>query len=117
MGWHSDQVLDETPDSLAQNRTVRVTYLTRQIPVTGHAREEIDWTMSRRTWLTGHSKESSPLKLVDRTLTVLELVAYGTGGLKATLVPEEFRRSLAEQRAAPAFKPKAPPAKPRPPAR
>jgi hypothetical protein len=26
MGWHSDQVLDETPDPKATNRTVRVTY-------------------------------------------------------------------------------------------
>jgi hypothetical protein len=26
MGWHSDQVLDETPDPHAPNRTVRVTY-------------------------------------------------------------------------------------------
>lgn len=26
MGWHSDQVFDETPDPHAQNRTVRVTY-------------------------------------------------------------------------------------------
>jgi hypothetical protein len=26
MGWHSDQVVDETPDPSAQNRTVRVTY-------------------------------------------------------------------------------------------
>jgi len=100
-----------------ETREVRVTCVNPQIPVTGDVHEEIEFSTSRRTWLTGHSKESSPLKLVDRTLTVLELVAYGTDGLEAKLVPVEFRRSLAEQRAAPAFKPKAPPAKPRPPTR
>ena len=31
MAWHSDQVLDETPDPLAPNRTVRVTF---NIPIT-----------------------------------------------------------------------------------
>ena len=31
MGWHSDQVRDETPDPDAPNRTVRVTY---NIPLT-----------------------------------------------------------------------------------
>jgi len=98
-----------------ETREVRVTYLTPQIPVTGNAHEEIEFSTSRRTWLTGHSKESSPLKLVDRTMTVLELVAYGTQGLEAKLVPVEFRRSLAEQRTAPAPKRKTPAVKPAPP--
>jgi hypothetical protein len=100
-----------------ETREVRVTYLNPQIPVTGSAHEEIEFSTSRRTWLTGRSNESSPLKLVDRTMTVLELKAYGTGGLEAKLVPEEFRRSLAEQRAAPALKRKTPAPKPAPPAR
>ena len=100
-----------------ESREVRVTYLNPQIPVTGNAHEEIESSTSRRTWLTGHSKDSSPLKLVDRTMTVLELVAYGTKGLEAKLVPEEFRRSLAEQRTAPAPKRKTPAPKPAPPTR
>jgi hypothetical protein len=100
-----------------ETREVRVAYLTPLIPVTGNAHEEIEFSTSRRTWLTGHSNESSPLKLVDRTITVLELAAYGTQGLEAKLIPEEFRRSLAEQRTAPAPKRKDPAAKPRPPTR
>jgi hypothetical protein len=100
-----------------ETREVRVTDVTPRIPVTGYAHEEIEVSTSRRTWLTGHSNESSPLKLVDRTKTVLELVAYGTRGREATLVPVELRRSLAEQRAAPAPRPKAPAAKPHPPVR
>jgi len=98
-----------------ETRTVRVTYLTPQIPVTGHARQEIEWTISRRTWLTGRSRESSPMMVMDRSKGVLELVGFGTGGLEASAVPVEHRRSLAEQRAAQAPKPGAPAAKPRPP--
>lgn len=97
-----------------ETRTVRVTYLTPQIPVTGHAREEIEWTMSRRTWLTGRSQESSPMMVMDRSKGVLELVGFGTEGLEAKAVPVENRRSLAEQRAGPAPKPRTP-AKPSPP--
>lgn len=100
-----------------ETREVRMSYLTPQVPVTGNAHEEIEFTTSRRTWPTGRSKESTPLNLVDRTRTVLELVAYGASGLEAKYVPAEFRRSLAAQRAAPARKSRtpAPPAKPLPP--
>lgn len=100
-----------------ETREVRVAHLTPQIPVTGIAHEEIVISVSRRTWLTGHSSESAPLKLVDRTKTVLELVAYGTSGIEPTMVPVEFRHSLAEQRAAAAPKRKAAAVRPAPPAR
>jgi hypothetical protein len=97
-----------------ETREVRVAYLTPRVPVTGNAREEVDYSISRRTWLTGRSQESSPMRTMDRSRGVLELVGYGTGGLEARLVPVEFRRSLAEQRAAQTPKPKAPAAQPRP---
>jgi hypothetical protein len=95
-------------------RDVRVTYLTPQIPVTGRAREEVDYAISRRTWLTGRSQESGPLRVMDRSKGVLELVGFGTHGVESTIVPVQFRRSLAEQRAAQAPRSKAPAAKPRP---
>ena len=97
-----------------ETRDVRVTYMTPRIPVTGRAREEIDYTISRRTWLTGRSQESGPLRVMDRSKAVLELVAFGTRGLEAKYVPADLRRSLAEQRAAHAPRPRAPAAKPRP---
>ena len=98
-----------------ETREVRVTERSRLVPVTGTAHEEIDFSDSRRTWLTGHSKDASPLQLVERTRTVMELLDYGTRGVEAMYVPAEFRRSLAQQRASPAPKPKAPVAKPRQP--
>ena len=106
----------ESADSsqYTETRDVRVIYLTPRIPVTGRVREEIDYSISRRGWLTGRSQESSPMRVMDRSKAVLELVAYGTRGLEAKYVPANLRRSLAEQRAAAAPKPKAPATKPRP---
>jgi hypothetical protein len=94
-------------------RDVRVAHLNARVPVTRNAREELDYSISRRTWLTGRSQESSPMRIMDRSKGVLELVGFGTSGLEAKFVPEEFRRSLAEQRARPAT-PKPPPPKPKP---
>jgi hypothetical protein len=95
-----------------ETREVRVTDRSPQIPVTGNAHEEVETTTSSRTWATGHSSESSPLEIASRTKVVLELVGYGRG-LESSQIPVEFRRSLAEQRAAAAPRPKAPAAKPR----
>lgn len=94
-------------------RDVRVTYLSPRIPVTGRAREEIDYSISRRSWLVGRSQDSGPLRVMDRSKGTLELVSFGTKGLEAQLTPVEFRRSLAEQRAAVAPRPKATATKPR----
>jgi hypothetical protein len=95
-----------------ETREVRLTQVSPRIPVTSNAHEEIVISVSRRTWLIGHSSESRPLRLVGRTKTVLELVDYGTTGVEAKMVPVAFRRSLAAQRAAPAPGPKAPAPKP-----
>ena len=97
-----------------EERDVRVIYLSSRIPVTGRAREEIDYSIKRRTWLTGRSQDSGPLRVMDRSKGTLELVACGTGGVEAAYVPVEFRRSLAEQRAAQAPRSRVPAAKPRP---
>ena len=94
-------------------RDVRVAHRNAAVPVTGIAREELDYSIMRRTWLTGRSNESTPMRTMDRSKGVLELVGFGTGGLEAKYVPKEFRRSLAEQRARPSAARPAPP-KPRP---
>ena len=95
-------------------RDVRVAYMTPRIPVTGRAREDLDYSISRRSWLVGRSQESGPLRVMDRSKGVLELVAFGTSGFEAKYVPKEFRRSLDEQRAAQAPRPRAAATKPRP---
>jgi hypothetical protein len=95
-------------------RDERVACLTPLIPVTGKAHEETESSVSRRAWLTGQSQELAPWKPVLHSKSVVELVSYGTAGLEARLIPEEFRRSLAEQRAGPPTRSKTPQPKPRP---
>jgi len=59
MGWHSDQVPDETPDPLAPNRTVRVTY---NIPL-------VDFT-----WANGATEFVPGTHLQPRAETARELL-------------------------------------------
>jgi len=83
-----------------ETREIHVLYWTPDVPITHTAREEMEMSNARRTWLTGRSKESGPLRLVDRSRGTVELVDFGTGGLKPLLIPAAVQKSLAEQRAA-----------------
>jgi hypothetical protein len=98
-----------------ETRDVRLAHMSPQVPVTGNAGEDLDYSIARRTWLTGRSQESSPLRIMDRSKGTLELVGFGTSGVEPKLVPVGFRRSLVEQRAAatPARRGAAPKPKPR----
>ncbi len=80
-------------------REVRTKYFDHQIPVTGIAREDIDYGMWRRTWLVGRSKESTPLRVMDTSKGRIQVVDCGSGGVKPMLVRERFTHPLAEQRA------------------
>ena len=97
-------------------RDIRVAHRTPRVPVTGVAREDLDYSIMRRTWLTGRSQETTALNTMDRSKGTLELLGFGAGGLEPKFVPKEFRRSLADQRAHPLV-PKKAPAKPVPPRR
>ena len=90
-------------------RKSRTTYETLEVPVTHMAREVLESEVRVRTWLIGRSQEAGPLRLTGRSTATVELVDFGTSGVEAMTVPEQFRRSLAEQRAeaARASRPKA----------
>ena len=91
-------------------REVRTTFLSLKVPITHIVREDIEQTFTRKAWKVGHSAEATPTMTLDRTLGSAQLVESGTG-LQASLVPENVRRSIAEQRAAtraPVAKPPAP---------
>ncbi len=79
-------------------RDIRTKYFDHAVPVTGLAREDIDYSIARRTWLVGRSRESTPMRTMDHAVGRIELVDFGTGGVTPVLVPEAFRHSLAEQR-------------------
>jgi hypothetical protein len=55
MGWHSDQVYDETPDPDAPNRTVRVTF---NVPIT-----EFTWANGATQYLPG--SHAHPRRFLD----------------------------------------------------
>lgn len=94
--------LAESADSsrYTEVRKARTTYENLEIPVTHMAREVLESESKVRTWLIGRSKEAGPLRLTGRSTATVELVDYGTTGVPAMVVPEKFRRPLAEQRAA-----------------
>jgi len=81
-------------------RKSRTIHQTLAVPITHMASEELLSEAQVRTWLIGRSKEAGPLRLTGRSTATVELVDFGTTGVKASLVPEQFRRPLAEQRAA-----------------
>ena len=87
-------------------REDRNTFMSERVPVTHIVREDIEQTFTRKAWMVGHSQDATPTLTLDRTLGSAQLVDSGSG-LSAHLVPEELRRSLAEQRAA-AARPPAP---------
>lgn len=85
-------------------RENRMSYMHRDIPITHIVREDVESIISRRTWEVGRSSASTELVIRDRGVGTARLVDFGSG-LEARLVPEAFRRSLAEQKAAAARKP------------
>jgi hypothetical protein len=74
-------------------------HLTPHIPISHTAREEIEFLITRKTWLIGRSKDSGPTITMDRSLGTAELVDFGEGGLKSRMLPPERQKSLAQQKA------------------
>jgi hypothetical protein len=103
--------LAESADSsrYTEVRKWRTTYETLDVPVTHMAREVLESESRVRTWLVGRSQEAGPLRTTGHSISTVELVDFGTTGVAAQVIPEQFRRTLAEQRAeaARASRPKA----------
>jgi hypothetical protein len=85
-------------------REHRTIWRSLDIPITSIALEEIDNTVSRRTWVRGRSQEA-PLIVRDRALGRSEVVNWGRGR-KSEMVPAHLQFTLAEQRAKAKPKPK-----------
>jgi hypothetical protein len=83
--------------SYTEVRENRTTFLTTRIPITSIAREDVEYLVQSRTWMTGRSTQASAaMNIQDRARGTAALVDYGSG-LEARLVPPELRRSMAEQ--------------------
>jgi len=70
-------------DEVRENRMV---WMTPKVPITHVARESIENTIARRTWMLGRSAEGSPMLMRERGVGLARLVATGSG-LKPRLLP------------------------------
>jgi hypothetical protein len=70
-------------DEVRENRMV---WVTPKVPITHVARESIESTIARRTWMLGRSAEGSPLLMRERGVGLARLVAMGSG-LEPRLLP------------------------------
>ncbi len=95
----------ERGDSTArsENRDHRDTYVTRQVPLTGIVREDIEFLSTLKTWMAGRSSEA-PTVTVSHSTGRAELVDFGED-YKASVIPASKRHSLREQDRAAAARP------------
>lgn len=84
-------------------REIRQSFYSPRVPLTSIVREDIDYTMLRKTWLVGQSQNAAS-RIRDHSIGTAELVDFGEG-LTPRLVPAQFHMTLREQRAAAAAKP------------
>lgn len=82
-----------------ENRENRTGFYSKAIPITHLVREEVESVSARKSWLIGRSGDASPLAIRDRALGTARLIAMGHGDLPANMVPEQYRYTVAEQRA------------------
>lgn len=76
-------------------REDRTVFMSLDVPITHIVREDIDYTIQRRAWKVGHSQESAPLLMLERSQGSSRLEAMGKKGV-ARLLPVERQKSLAE---------------------
>ncbi len=114
----------DTPDSTqyTEMRETRVAYMAGKVPVSGLAREDVDYLLQRKTWLIGKSGTGDMLTLEHATGRA-NLIASGTG-YKTDLLPPEWQHDLdavtlppAASAPAPRLSPVKRAARPRPPRR
>lgn len=77
-------------EELRENRDV---HYSQEIPVTHLAREDIETSLERRTWMVGRSQEGAPLRMVEKGVGSARLLEYGSG-MKPRLLPISFYKSL-----------------------
>jgi hypothetical protein len=101
---------------LTEYREDRDTYLTPQIPLTGIAREDIEYLETRKAWLAGRSQDAETVVSVHSVGQAL-LISVGQD-YRGQLIDESKRRSLRDQGLEPASAPgKSAPKKSAPPAK
>jgi hypothetical protein len=76
-------------------REDRDSYITMRVPLTRIVREDIDYSIKRKSWLIGRSQDA-PENVMEHSVGRAELIGYGTG-YKPGMVPARFQHTLKEQ--------------------
>lgn len=85
-------------------RENRLTWFTLEVPISHIAREDVENTIARRSWMIGRSAEGSPMRMKERGTGSARLVGMGHG-MQGRLVPLERQKSFEQWRAEAAKKP------------
>src|SRR5678815_1180433 len=86
--------MDQRDSSITTEvRENRMEYFSKQVPVTGLVREDLERSIKRRTWAIGRSAESTPLNVMDLAKGGATLVAFGENE-KSRLIPPERLKAL-----------------------
>lgn len=96
MGQTSDS---ETADSTTyyEQKITEIYYRSREIPITGLVKMDIDDLQRGKTWAIGHFNKDS-LRVLERAQGSSTLVAMGRGDLLPKLVPERYRHPIADRK-------------------
>jgi hypothetical protein len=89
----------------------RTVHINTAIPITHVVKEIIEVDGTRQSWMIGQSSQAAPVRIRDRARGEASLVDFG-GGMKAAMVPKEFRSSIEAQRKAAAASTAKPASKP-----
>lgn len=79
-------------------REIRHTYHSRDVPITGLVRSEIETTVERKAWTPGRSEEA-PSVLIERATATNVVSAIGQGR-EADVIPEGFRKPIKRSKVA-----------------
>jgi hypothetical protein len=79
-------------------REDRVVYMNDRIPITALAREDIENSIRRKSWMIGKSQEA-PVRVMDHATGSARLVGMGRG-MEPKIVPVPFRTSLSQRKSA-----------------
>lgn len=92
------ETTEQGDSTVYYEQVVRETYYrSREIPITGLVKMDIDDVQRGKTWAVGHFSQDS-LKILERAQGSSTLVAMGRGDLLPKLVPEKYRHPIADRK-------------------
>jgi hypothetical protein len=79
--------------SYGEEYEITTSYMTPKIPLTHLARQDVDVTISKRTWRIGHSENGVPMQVMRHSSISARAIGYGEG-MKSQSFPLDRQKSL-----------------------